>query len=253
MDFTWMLPVLLLSIRVAAAMALAPVLGPTQIPATARVILVLALGGGMAFSLPANINSFADMNMVTLVVLMFRELVIGASFALGFAAAYGATQVAGRSLDIQIGFGVAGVLNPATNTLSPLLGSLFGMVGIAIFLASDGHHQLIRALALSAQIAQPGLMTEIFDIEAVLAQTGVMFVFGLMLAAPIMLALLMVDLTMAIYARSLPQLNILVLSFAIKVVLGMVLLAFSLRWSLVVFEHLYQATFAYWSAQAEGA
>lgn len=253
MDFTWMLPALLLSTRVAAATALAPVFGPTQIPGTVRVILALALGGSMAFSLPTNTDDFATMTVVGLVVAMLRELTIGASFALGFAAAYSATQVAGRMLDVQIGFGVAGVLNPATNTFSPLLGSLFGMVGIAIFLAVDGHHQLIRALALSAQIARPGVVATAIDMAPLVAQTGAMFVFGLMLAAPIMLALLLVDLTMAIYARSLPQLNILVLSFAIKVVLGMVLLALSLRWSLAVFENLYQTTFAYWSTQAEGA
>ena len=248
-----MVPVLLLSTRVATAMSLAPVLGPTQIPGPVRVILALVLGGAMALNLPGDVDAFANITIVSLVVFMLREMVIGASFALGFAAAYAATQVAGRSLDIQIGFGVAGVLNPATNTFSPLLGSLLGMVGLAIFLAVDGHHQLIRALALSAQTVRPGVTTAGFGMEAILIQTGAMFVFGLMLAAPIMLALLLVDLTMAIYARSLPQLNILVLSFAIKVVLGVLLLGLSLRWSQVVFEHLYQRTFVYWSTQAEGA
>jgi flagellar biosynthetic protein FliR len=71
-----------------------------------------------------------------------------------------------------------------------------------------------------------------------------------MLAAPVMLALLLVDITLAIYARSLPQLNVLVLSFAIKVVVGMMLLAVSLKWTQWTFDQLYKNTFAFWSQQA---
>lgn len=249
MDLAWIMPSLLLSTRVAAATALAPVLGPTRIPGTVRVVLALALGTSMALALPA--HAVAEVETVTeLVVAMLREALIGGGFALGFAAAYGATQIAGRALDVQIGFGVAGVLNPATSSLSPLLGSLLGMVGIALFLALDGHHQLIRALALSTQIAQPGVSATGFDMPAMLQQTSAMFTFGLMLAAPVMLALLLVDLAMAVYARSLPQLNILMLSFAIKVVLGVVLLALSMSWVHATFERLYQTTFEYWSRQA---
>ena len=53
----------------------------------------------------------------------------------------------------QIGFGVAAVLNPATQGFSPLLGTLFGMTAVVVFLGLDGHHVLIQALALSVQIA----------------------------------------------------------------------------------------------------
>jgi flagellar biosynthetic protein FliR len=252
MDFNWMIPVLLLSTRVAAATMLTSVLGPTSIPNVVRVILALTLGACLSFALPSNvIATTSTLTSMGLVVAMLRELVIGASFSLGFMAAYAATQVAGRILDVQIGFGVAGVLNPATSSFSPLLGSLFGMVGVAVFLILDGHHQLLRALALSAEIAQPGLFATTFDMAAMLQQTTAMFIFGLMLAAPIMLALLLIDLAMAVYARSLPQLNILVLSFAIKVVVGVALLSLSIKWSQETFERLYQTTFEYWATQAE--
>jgi flagellar biosynthesis protein FliR len=107
------------------------------------------------------------------------ELVIGASLSFGFLTAYAATQVAGRALDIQVGFGAGAVLNPATQNMSPLLGSLFGMVAVAFFLGMDGHHVLIKALALSAQNAPPGSFTFAPDWSAFLRQSGVMFTFGL--------------------------------------------------------------------------
>jgi len=251
MELGWIISSLLLSTRFAAASALTPVFGSTYLPSLIRVLFALTFGMVMAFCLPASaVASIGELSSTQLVASFLREILIGTAFSLGFLVAYSATQIAGRTLDVQIGFGVGGILNPATGAFSPLIGSLFGMVGIALFLAMDGHHQLIRALALSAQIAQPGISGFTINAFAILKQSSAMFAFGFMLAAPIMLVLLLVDLSLAICARSLPQLNILVLSFAIKVVISMLLLAVSLQWIQWTFAKLYQGTFDYWSQQA---
>jgi len=241
---------LMLSVRFGTATALTPIFGSTSLPGFVRVALSLAFGIAVAASLPsAAIQGVGALAIPTLALALLREAVIGAVFSIGFLSAYAATQVAGRVLDIQIGFGVAGILNPATNAFSPLLGSLFGMVGIAIFLSMDGHHQLLRALQFSSEIAPPNATSHGINASAILQQSALMFVYGLMLAAPVMLALLLIDITLAVYARSLPQLNILVLSFAIKVVVGMLLLAVSLKWVQWTFSQLYTSTFTFWSQQ----
>lgn len=241
----------MLSARFAAATTLTPVFGSVFLPGLMRVFLALVFGVVVALTMPASASiQTSSLATAQIVVAMLREMMIGAAFSLGFQAAYSATQVAGRILDVQTGFGVAGVLNPASNTFSPLLGSLYGMVGIALFLAMNGHHQLIRALALSAAIVQPGINSVGVSAGALLQQSGVMFSYGLMLAAPIMFALLLVDLALAVYARSLPQLNILVLSFAVKVAVGVMLLAVSIKWTQWTFERLYQVTFDYWLQKA---
>jgi len=241
---------LMLSIRFGTATVVAPVFGATSLPAFVRVVLSLAFGTAVALSLPsAAIHGINDLPMLKLMLAFLREAMIGAVFSVGFLSAYAATQVAGRVLDIQIGFGVAGILNPATNAFSPLLGSLFGMVGIAVFLSMDGHHQLLRALQFSSEIAPPNTFSHGISIITIMQQSVVMFTYGLMLAAPVMLALLLIDITLAVSARSLPQLNILVLSFAIKVVIGMVLLAVSLKWLQWTFSQLYARTFTFWSQQ----
>lgn len=250
MELGLMTASLMLSVRFGTATALTPVFGSVYLPGTVRVVLALAFGTALALTQPATLlNAIDAMSATRVLACMINEAMIGAAFSLGFLAAYSATQVAGRVLDIQIGFGVAGILNPSTGTFSPLLGSLFGMVGITLFLAMDGHHQLLRALALSTEIIKPGAAVATINAMAIIKQSGLMFVYGLMLAAPVMLALLLVDIAMAIYARSLPQLNILVLSFGIKVVVGTLLLAVSLQWAQWAFARLYELTFGYWSQQ----
>jgi flagellar biosynthetic protein FliR len=250
-DTAWLLTTLLLSLRIAAATMLAPVFGPTQIPATVRVVIAISLAMLVVAALPVDAANAQGFDTLTgLAASAAVELAIGASLSFGFLAAYAATQVAGRTLDIQIGFGAGAVLNPATQNMSPLLGTLFGMVAIFAFLGMDGHHVLVKALALSAENSPPGSLAWAPDWEAFLTQSGVMFVFGLALAAPVMLGLLLADLALAVLARSMPQLNVFVLSFTVKVVLGITGLAASIRLADSLLAALFGRTYAFWESVA---
>ena len=202
----------------------------------------------MAPSLPTAAPAINSVPGLTVAAL--GELIIGASLSFGFLSAYAATQVAGRVLDIQIGFGVASVLNPAAQGFGSLLGSAFGMIAVAAFLGMDGHHVLIQALALSAQNVPPGAVSYTLDWAAVFKQSGVMFTFGAALAAPVMLALLLTDIAMAVLARSMPLLNVFVLSFSVKIVLGLTGLAASIKLAEPLLRALYGTTFEYWERTA---
>lgn len=250
-DLAWMATVLLLAARVAGATVLIPIFGPVEVPGSVRVILAVAIAAALVSGL-AGLSSVAAAASLastgTLAIAMLSEVVIGATFAFGFLAAYAATQVAGRVLDIQMGFSAASVFNPSLGSLAPLMGSILGMLGIVMFLSLDGHHLLLRALAESARATPPGTVFtgERFAWDALIAQSGVMFAFGLTLAAPVMFSLLLADVAIAFFARSVPQLNPFVLGFAIKIFLGIVGLAAALRLGGSVFERLFGTTFRYW-------
>jgi flagellar biosynthesis protein FliR len=251
-DIGWLIAALLVSARVAGATMIAPVLGPTQIPAVARIVLVIGLSAFMVAALPSAPAS-VPANVFALAAAALSEVVYGLAFAFGFIVAYAATQVAGRALDIQVGFGAAAVLNPATRSLSPLLGSVFGMLMIATFLALDGHLVLIKALAVSLAALPPGQTFASIDPVLILNHSAATFTFGLALAAPVMFMLLLADLAMAVFARSMPQLNIFVLGFAVKIVLGLSGLALAVRFSNAVLAKLFSTSFLYWDRLANGA
>lgn len=190
--------------------------------------------------------------LASLVVAACNEVALGLAFAFGFVVAYAATQLAGRALDVQVGFGAAGILNPATQVFSPLLGSVFGMLTIAAFLAMDGHLVLIKALAASLTMLPPGAALAELDPRLLLQHSAVTFTFGLALAGPVMFTLLLADLAMAVFARSMPQLNVFVLGFAVKIVLGLTGLAMSIRFADAVLSDLFSVTFSYWDQLATG-
>jgi len=183
---------------------------------------------------------------------MGGEMLLGATFSFGFIMAYGATQVAGRLLDVQMGFGVASVLSPTTQAPSPVVGSMFGMAFVAVFLALDGHHVLLQALSVSVRTIAPGQVVESIAWSGLLEHSSIVFVFGLALAAPVMFALLLADLALAVFARSMPQLNVFILSFALKIVLGLCGLALSIRVAERVLASLTGSVFGFWGRLANG-
>lgn len=241
---------LLLSARVAGATMIAPVLGPAQIPATARVAFTLVLSSVLVAV--TQVPAASGLDVYELALGMGAEALLGATFSFGFIAAYAATQIAGRTLDIQMGFGAANVLNPTTQTVAPLVGSLFGMVFVAVFLSLDGHHVLMKALAVSVAVIAPGAAFDRSVWGGVLSHSTIAFTFGLALAAPVMFALLLADVAFAVFARSMPQLNVFVLSFALKILLGVSGLALSIRFAAGVLTSLAESIFGFWGRVAEG-
>jgi flagellar biosynthetic protein FliR len=245
-----MTAMVLLSVRIAAATALTAVFGPTVLPGSARVLLAVTLAALLASA--TGVTASLSGSGVEFAIACVNELLIGAALAGGFIAAGAATQVAGRVLDTQMGFGIAAIFNPSAGSMAPITGTLLSMAAVSVFLALDGHHMLIRALALSVETMPPRGQIAGFDLPAMIGQFGLMFSYGLALAAPVMFALLFADIALAFAARSLPQLNIFVLGFPIKIMLGLTGLAASVRLSEPVFKALFQATFRYWQHTAAG-
>jgi flagellar biosynthetic protein FliR len=250
LDLGWLMAAVLLSVRVAAATAFSAVLGPVSLPGSVRVLLAAGLGVLLASATGA-VAPVAG-SVIAFTVGCIREIVIGAALGAGFLIAYAATQVAGRILDTQMGFGIASLFNPSAGTISPLTGTLFGMVAVSIFLAMDGHHVLIRALALSVEASPPGASLPAAAWNGLLAQSGIMFSYAVALAAPVMLSLLLADIGLSVFARSMPQLNIFVLGFALKIMFGLMGLAASIQLAQSVFSGLFTETFRYWERTAAG-
>jgi flagellar biosynthesis protein FliR len=248
MDVSGLTTTLLVSVRLAAATAMVPVLGTTRMPGVARVGVTFAISALLVAAMPA--PQSVPTSPMELAVAMGVEACIGAAFASGFAAAHGAAELAGRALDTQIGFGAAALLNPATQTYAPVLGNLLSLLSIATFLSLDGHLLLIKALSLSFVSTPPGVFFGDFDWAAVWRQAGLNFSFGLTLAAPVMFMFLLADVAMAVLARSMPQLNVLVLGFGVKILLGLAGLAYAVRFLQAALNQLFFSTFGYWEQLA---
>jgi flagellar biosynthetic protein FliR len=116
-----------------------------------------------------------------------------------------------------------------------------------VFLLADGHLQLARALVLSLQQVPPGHFAGQIDVGLVAAQFGLLFSLGLAIAAPALFAVLLLDLGFAAMARSMPQMNVFIVSIPFKIALGLLVLALSMRYLGAAIEKTFDAVFHYWS------
>jgi flagellar biosynthetic protein FliR len=216
---------LLLATRLAALFLMTPVLYAMPLPGTVRLLLVVGLAGALAMPLAGTTLPVQDAG--ALVAALVQEVAIGATLGLGILMAFAGFAVAGRLIDVQVGFGIAQVFDPLTRTQVPVLTSVFGLVGVLLFFLANGHHVLLRGVAFSIErfpLGAPWSATAAAG--PVLAQAAGLFTLGFALAAPVVLCLLLVELALGVLARNLPQINMLVLGIPVKIVAGLLVLSF---------------------------
>ena len=219
----WAWASLLLGLRVAPVFALAPPFTLTRVPPLFRVLLALGLSGMLSAADRGTVG-VADFGAGWLVAAAMRELFLGTVVVLAFQLAFGALFLAGRTVDIQAGFGLAGVIDPSTRNQSPLVGTLFALAAATIFFAMNGHHDLLRLFAASLEAVPLGTASPPDTLERLFAYAAAVFIVALGVAGALMLGLFLADLAIAMMSRTMPQMNVLVLGFQVKTLLLLALL-----------------------------
>jgi flagellar biosynthesis protein FliR len=221
----WLATMLLLSTRIAALLLLTPILYAASLPVLVRVLLSVGIACvlSLPFAAPAG-EVPADVGQ--LVQALLRETAIGATLGLGILMAFGGFALAGRLVDVQIGFGLAQVFDPLTRSRVPVLSSAFSLFAAVFFFLVNGHHAVLRGIAYSVERFPVGQAWRLSAAAEPLAREGAaLFALGFALAAPVVLALLLVDFALGAIARNLPQINMLLLGVPLKVVAGLLALA----------------------------
>jgi flagellar biosynthesis protein FliR len=244
-DLAWILTVMLVAVRFGVVMLMSPVFSLIGLPANVRVVIVLAVSAALVSGMPVvPTGNFAQPGAFALAVL--NELVLGGLLAFTVLAGFAAFQFAGRILDIQLGFGVVGLIDPSTRTQAPLLGTVLNMTAVLTFFLIGGHRLLLRGLAFSLERIPPGARLNALPLDTVVQQFGGMFLAAASLAAPVMAVVLFVDVAMAMMARTMPQMNIFIIGLPLKILVGLLVLAISLGFLGPEFSRIFENIFAGW-------
>jgi len=222
----WAFSVLLLSVRLSVAVALSPALSSYGVPAVVRVALTIALAL-LTFANRAPLPAAADWLATpgSMLAPVLAEVFIGALLGLGVHVLLAAFSLAGRLMDVQIGFAIGSVFDPVTRTSANILGSLLSLIGVALFVISNAHLELARLVASSIDLLPLGEMPALNNPLQPLLAAGSMFALGLAFAGPVVAALLLTDVAIAVTSRNMPQLNVLVLAIPVKVIVAYLVLS----------------------------
>ena len=215
---------LLLGLRVGPVFALAPPFSQVKMPALFRVLFGLGVAACLVAADPT-LARIDDLSLGNLIAVACRELMLGMVFVMAFHLMFGMLYLAGRTIDIQAGFGLALLIDPGSQNQTPLVGTLFVYAAAAVFFALGGHQDLLRMMEASLRAIPLGTghlpsdgVARVTEFLGVLSMTS----FGI--AGGAILCLFMADAAIALLSRTVPQMNVLVLGFQVKTILLLLVL-----------------------------
>jgi flagellar biosynthetic protein FliR len=212
-------------VRSGAWMLLTPPFSSSAIPVRVKVAISAALAFTMAPSLDADPEILQFWPFFSTLV---YQAVVG--LALGFVVllVFSAVQAAGEMVDFSAGFSAASMYDPLSNASSSPIGRLYQLLAITILFAINGHLLLVRGFIGSFEAAPiSGLRFD--DLGRLLTRDLVTFlVSALEIAAPLLAALFMAEVVMGLLGRAAPQANVMVVGFAIKILLVLVLVGLAM-------------------------
>lgn len=229
---------LLVFCRTTGIFSVAPIFGNVHVPVYTRVGLAACLA--FVFTpLVAAGHPTPPTDMIALTFAIVRESAVG--LAIGFVGVllFMVVQSAAELIDLQMGLGFASLVDPSDQR-SSVVGQFYYLIAMLIFLSVNAHHMLLRGLADSFSVIPLGHMT--FNPAAtgtIVAVFERMFVAAIKIGGPIVGVILLTDVAMGILARTVPQLNVLVVGFPAKIFVGLATLIVAMPAVIVVMHGLF--------------
>ncbi len=210
-------------VRILALVGSAPVLGDPAVPRPLKVAIAVLLTVLLA---PA-VGPAAGVPLVSPAGgwILVQQVLIGVAMGFSMRLVFAAVQAAGEIVGLQMGLSFASFFDASTGGASTVVARLFYMLAALVFLTSDAHLLLVAALARSfellpiadAPLSGGGWML-------LVRSAGGIFASGLLLALPLVTALLTLNLALGILNRASPQFSIFSVGFPLTLLAGIALL-----------------------------
>lgn len=233
MQFSEQLPALgLVVLRSSGLFFTAPIFGQQRIPPVVRALFALSIAV-LVFPFIGLKQASVPSDAIAWMVAGVLEVTVGVIYGWSASLIFEGMVLAGQFIGLQMGFAQANVLNPESQTQRPLLSEVYFTMALLVFFSLNGHHYLVLAFEKSFEAVPLGRFVFTGNtLEQIFALFAQIFLIALIIAAPICGVLTLIDIIMGLIARTAPQMNVLVLSFSIKIYVGLLTLLLSLSFTL---------------------
>jgi len=219
---------LLLMMRTGGILMTAPVFSHRSIPK--RISISMSLGLTVVL-MPLMLNTPLPQaqGVIELIILCLKEVLVGVLIGLVFTVIFIAIRMAGAIVGYQIGFAMVNVVDPSSSEQVSVLGEFWFLLATLIFLVINGHHVVISGLVDSFKIIPLGMATPSGQVgEWFMKYSSFVFVLAVKFAAPVIMTVFLTEVAMGVLARTMPQMNIFIVGFPLKIFVGMLLVGLSL-------------------------
>ncbi|HYW36172.1 MAG TPA: flagellar biosynthetic protein FliR [Balneolaceae bacterium] len=246
---SFILSVFLIFVRVAALIGTAPYFSNGAFPMRVKAFLAIALSIALFPTIPAqSVHLPYNTHVLQVLVLILKELLVGAAMGLTGQIIFGGIEMAGALMSLNVGLSFVNVVDPVRKGQKPIIGQLFGLLAIFVFLGIGGDTYYIRALAKSFSIVPVGSANIAASVPVFIKMATYLFIVGVQMAAPFIIVLFLLDVCLAIFARVMPQANIFFIALPLKLGVGIILLLLILPYTPAAFRHFFHQLWNYLSA-----
>jgi flagellar biosynthetic protein FliR len=228
------LATLLLSLRIVPTFAFAPPFTFMRVPASVRLVLAVSLAAWLVAAHPGETWQ-SNFREVGLIATALPELLMGVTFALSLQIAFAALLTAGRTVDIQAGYGLAALIDPTTRAPLPLVGTLFAYAAGAVFFAIGAPADLLAIWDNAVAQVPLGAAGVGTNVPLLGAYMSAVFLMAFGAAGLIILVLFVIDLAIAFMSRTMPQMNVLLLGFQVKTIATLMVLPVAIALSIALY------------------
>jgi len=222
-------PLALILARVGAVFLFIPVMSGTAVPVWVRATLAMSFGFAVFAFGPEGARELPDSDLFGYSALVASEALIGAAIGLIGGMPLLMLQLAGYLMGYQMGLGIAQTFNPALGAQGDVVGQLLFFLGLMLFVSVGGFEGVFLSLLESYAHAPAGSMTMgMAPLDLLVSTVSAGFELALSVAAPVLGVITLVLVAMGFIMKTMPQMNVLSIGFAIKILIGLLTLMFAI-------------------------
>lgn len=215
---------LLVFVRTVSLFISIPIFSNKNIPAFTKI--------GLAFFLSCivinviNVSSpVPSTDVIGYGVEIIKEIFIGWIIGFSIYIVYSVLTLAGQFIDFQVGFSMVTVFDPLSQIQFTISGTFYYYLVLLIILITNAHYFFIKAIIKSFEvipIGQVALSSNLYN--SFIGVLNDIFLMALQIAAPFFFVMLLADVVLGLLARTAPQMNLFVIGFPIKILLGLLVM-----------------------------
>lgn len=228
---------MLLFVRFSALFMFFPFFSSNQIPFVIKTSIAL-LFAFMFFPF-AKIPAFSDKYIDYLVIEILAEALFGLCAGVILLLVFSSIQLAGEQISFVMGLTMANVMDPQSGISTPVMSNILNLMAILLFLLLDCHHVIIMFFTQSLDFITLGAFYPNANLISYVSKNVLnLFMFGFILAFPVLAFSLLADFIFGMLMKTMPQFNLLVVGFPIKICMAYVVLIAILGVIMEVFKKL---------------
>ncbi len=222
---TFLSAMMLALVRVSGMIAFAPFFSSTALPMRAKAVFA----GAVAFLLAPVVATLPNAQASISFSSILGELSVGLVYGLSLALLNEMLLFAGQIAGLQFSFSLVNLMDPASPIQTPLLGELFQLMGTLVLITAGLDRILLASMVRSFHAVPLGTFALARPATLIIVRAaGGIFLAALELAAPVLAATMLVEISVALLGKLSPQLPVMMLTVPLKTLTGFVILAGSL-------------------------